>query len=80
MVIIILKIFLAMLSIAFGYISFFIVKEYKKFKESQQSEGASLIDRFMIGSLAFSSISLMIILSGFCILMICSSLSITLPF
>jgi hypothetical protein len=69
-----------MLSVAFGYISFFIIKEYKKFKVSQQSEGASLVEKFMIGALAFSSISLMILLSSFCILMICSTISITLPF
>lgn len=76
----ILKIFLAILSIAFGYISFFIIKEYRKFKNSPQSEGASLIEKFMIGSLAFSSISLIVLLAAFCILLICSSITITLPF
>ena len=77
---IILKIFLAILSIAFGYISYFVTKEYNKFKKSQEYDGASLIGKFMIGAVAFSCVSLLIILSGFCILMICSSLSITLPF
>ena len=78
--VIILKIFLAILSVAFGYISYFIAKEYKKYKKSQESEGGSLIEKFMIGAVAFSSVSLLIILSVFCILMICSTLSITLPF
>ncbi len=78
--VIILKIFLAMLSIAFGYITFFVIKEYNKFRKSQQSEGASLIEKFMIGAIAFSCVSLLILLSAFCILMICSSLSIVLPF
>ncbi len=78
--IIILKIFLALLSIAFGYVSYFIIKEYKKFTKSQESESGSLIEKFMIGAMAFSSVSLMILLSAFCILLICSSISLILPF
>jgi uncharacterized membrane protein len=78
--VIILKIFLSILSVAFGYITFFVVKEYSKFRKSQQSEGASLIEKFMIGAVAFSCVSLLVLLFLFCILMICSSISITLPF
>ena len=78
--VIILKIFLAILSVAFGYISYFVAKEYRKFKKSKESEGGSLIEKFMIGAVAFCSISVLVILSVFCILMICSSISITLPF
>ena len=75
-----LKIFFAILSVAFGYISYFMIKEYLKFKKSEQSEGASLMEKFMIGSLAFSSVLLMVLLIGFCILLICSSITVTLPF
>lgn len=78
--VLILKIFLAMLSISFGYVTFFVIKEYKKFIKSQEFEAASLIAKFMIGAIAFSCISLLIILLSFCILMICSFISITLPF
>lgn len=65
MVITTLKIFLTILSIAFGYITFFIIREYNKFRKSQQSENVSLMEKFMIGSLAFSSVSLMILLLCF---------------
>lgn len=75
-----LKIFLALISISFGYVSYFVIKEYKKFTTSKESESGSLIDKFMIGTIAFSCVSLMVLLSAFCVLLICSSLSIVLPF
>jgi hypothetical protein len=75
-----LKIFFALLSISFGYIAYFIISEYIKFKKSQESEGASLLEKFMIGSLAFSSIALMVLMVLFCILLILSSITIILPF
>lgn len=78
--VLVLKIFLSMLSTSFGYITFFVIKEYKKFIKSQEFEAASLISKFMIGAVAFSCVSLLILLFSFCILMILSSIVITLPF
>lgn len=78
--VLILKIFLALLSMAFGYTSYFVIKEYRKFKKSKDSEDGSLIEKFMIGTMAFSSILLMFSMLAFCVLLICSSLSIILPF
>lgn len=74
-----LKIFLSILIIAFGYISYFVISEFKKFKKSQEAENASLIEKFVLGAITFSCVSLLLILVGFCILLIISSITITLP-
>lgn len=79
MIIIILKVFLGILSIAFGYISYFVISEFKKFKKSQESENASLIEKFILGSITFSSVVLLLILASFCGLLIISKIMITLP-
>lgn len=78
--VVVLKIFLAILSVAFGYITHFITSEFKKFKKSEQSADDSLIEKFIIGTMAFSCIALLIILAVFCVIMICSSIVIILPF
>ena len=78
--VLVLKIFLSILSISFGYITFFVIKEYNKFIKSQEFEAASLISKFMIGAVAFSCVSLLILLLSLCVLMICSVITITFPF
>ena len=79
MIVLILKIFLSLLSIAFGFTSYFIIKEYKKFRKSHDAEDGSLIEKFMIGTMAFSSVILMSSMLAFCVLLIFSSISIILP-
>ena len=78
--IIILKIILAILMVAFGYMSYFIISEHSKFRKSEASQGASLIEKFTVGSIAFSAVVLMIALILFNTLMLFSTITITLPF
>jgi uncharacterized membrane protein len=78
--VIILKIFLAIVSIAFGYISYFVITEFKKFRKSEESEKASMIEKFILGAITFSSISLLVAMTAFCVLMLFSNITISLPF
>lgn len=78
--VIILKIFLAILSIAFGYVSYFVISEFNKFRKTEESENASVFERLILGAVAFAGVSLLVLLSMFSILMILSTITITLPF
>ena len=78
--VIILKIFLAILMVAFGYMSYFIISEHSKFRKSEASNDASLVEKFTVGTIAFSSVVLMAALIVFSILMLFSTITITLPF
>jgi len=74
-----LKIFLTLLSIAFCYISYFVFSEFKKFKKSEESEKASLIEKFIIGAITFSAITLFVTMAAFGVLLIFSTINIILP-
>jgi len=77
---IILKIFLGLLSIAFGYISYFILKEYNKFKKSDDAEKASLMEKFVLGAITFSCVCFLGVLICFSITLMFSTIIIQLPF
>lgn len=78
--VIILKIFLAILTVAFGYISYFIVSEHNKFRKSETSQGASLMEKFTVGTIAFTSVALIFALMLFNIFLLFSAITITPPF
>ena len=78
--VVILKVFLAILTVAFGYISFFIIYEHNKFRKSETSQGASLMEKFTVGTIAFTSIALMFALMLFNIFLLFSTIVITSPF
>lgn len=78
--VIILKIFLAILMVAFGYMSYFIISEHSKFRKSEASQDASLVEKFTVGTIAFSTVVLMAALISFCVLMLLSTITVVLPF
>jgi len=78
--VIILKIFLSILMIAFGYMSYFIISEHNKFRKSEASQDASLVEKFTVGTIAFSAVVLMVALISFSVLMLFSTITVTLPF
>lgn len=65
---------------AFGYMSYFIMSEHKKFRKSDTYQDSSLVEKFTVGAIAFSSVVLMMALILFNILMLFSTITVTLPF
>jgi hypothetical protein len=57
-----------------------VYSEYKKFRRSIENEGASLMERFMVGIITFSSITLIAFIIVLFLFVITSVLTITLPF
>jgi len=78
--VVLLKIILSVLCIALGFTIFFVYSEYKKFRRSIENEGASLMERFMVGIITFSSITLIAFIIVLFLFVITSTLTITLPF
>lgn len=78
--VIFLKIFLGLLIIAFGYISYFVISEFRKFKKTKESEGNSLLEKFIIGAITFISMAFLGCLIGFSLFLIFSKITIVAPF
>jgi uncharacterized membrane protein len=76
----ILKIILFILCVGLGYVTYFIASEYKKFRKSTESEAASLMEKFILGTIAFSTITISICVIIFFVLLLFSTITITLPF
>jgi uncharacterized membrane protein (DUF106 family) len=77
---VLLKIILSVLGIALGCTVFFVYSEYKKFRRSIENEGASLMEKFIIGAVTFSSVILVVAVIVIFILIIISELTVKLPF
>lgn len=75
-----LKIVLFILTAALCFAIYFVAGEFNKFKKSPENEGASLMEKFTVGLIAFSCITFMIAIIVVLLLTLISSVVITLPF
>jgi hypothetical protein len=78
--VILLKIFLFILVVGFGYMIWFIKKDFKRFSQTEESAEASLIQRLMLKTIVYGSYVLLTIFILFCLILFCSSIVISTSF